>query len=140
MRFYSEVYLNNEEETAFATCDLQTVLCNDNRLKISFIRYPAVKINLEPLQVMQNIPKNAQQVGTENIGNRQAIILEYINSEGNKEKLSIDSYSGFPLRQESFIQEDDEEILLQKNNFELKGFNNVKNSEVSVPNDYETIK
>ena len=52
----------------------------------------------------------------------------------------MDTYSGFPLKQESFIQEDDEEILLERNTFNLKGFNNIKNSEVTPPEDYETVE
>ena len=135
--YYSEVYLDTETETALATCDLKTVLCDDNRLQARSLRYPAVKISVNPLEIIENIPKDAKVVGTENIGNRQATIIEYINDEGNKEKLSIDTYSGFPLKQESFIQEDDEDVLLKKNTLNLKSFNNIKNADVTLPEDYE---
>tara|TARA_Y100000310_G_scaffold341971_1_gene443149 strand:- start:522 stop:1259 length:738 start_codon:yes stop_codon:yes gene_type:complete len=138
--YYSEIYLNNEEETALATCDLQTVLCDDNHLIVRSLRYPAAKMTLEPLQIIQSLPKNAEQIGSEKIDNRQAVILKYTNADGNKEKLFVDTYSGFPLKQESFIQEDDEEILLERNTFNLKGFNNIKNSEVTPPEDYETVE
>ncbi|HLC88539.1 MAG TPA: hypothetical protein VJG49_00740 [Candidatus Nanoarchaeia archaeon] len=134
--FYSEVYLDAEQETAFITCGLVTVLCEESRQKFYFIRYPAVKIRILPLEIIGNIPATAEKVSTETINGRQAIILEYVNSAGNKERLSLDSYSGFPLKQESFILEDDEEILLQRSAFNLKSFNDIKNADVNVPDNY----
>ncbi len=138
--YYSEIYLDTKKETALATCDLKTVLCDDNRLKIYSLSYPDVKINIKPLDIIKNIPKDAKQVGTERIDNRQAAILEYTNAEGNKERLSLDTYSGFPLKQESFILENDEEIMSQKNVFNIKGLNNVKNSGINLPENYEIVE
>ncbi len=134
--FYSEVYLDTEQETAYVTCDANTVLCKENKLKIYFIRYPAVKIKTLPLDLLKEIPAAAEIVGKENINDRQATIIKYVNNAGNKEKLYLDSYSGFPLKQESFILEDDEEVLLQRNTFNLISLNNIKTADVNLPDNY----
>ena len=134
--FYSEVYLDTEQETAYVTCDFNSVICKDDRQKIYFIRYQAAKIDILPLEIIKNIPASAAIVGTATINDRKATVLEYLNSAGNKERLSLDNYSGFPLKQESFILEDDEEILLQRTTFNLKSLNDIKNSDVSLPENY----
>src|SRR3989344_7583320 len=134
--FYSEVYLDTEQETAYVTCDFNSVICKDDKQKIYFIRYQAAKIDILPLEIIKNIPSSAAIVGTATINDRKATVLEYINSAGNKDKLSLDNYSGFPLKQESFILEDDEELLLQRSAFNLKSFNDIKNADVNVPDNY----
>jgi len=137
---YNEVYLDSKKETALVTCNSRTVLCDGNRLKAYSLDYAAVKINLNPLEIIKKLPKDVKKIGTEAIDNRQAAVLEYVNADGNKEKLYLDTYSGFPLKQESFIQDDDEDILFQKNNFDLKGINNVKNSDMILPDNHVIVE
>src|SRR3989344_7086480 len=56
--YYSEVYLDTEQETAYVTCDFNSVICKENKQKIYFIRYQAAKIDILPLEIIKNIPSS----------------------------------------------------------------------------------
>lgn len=135
--YYNQVYLDAQKRVAYAVCEGSGVLCEGFYNKARKISYNTEKISATPLDLIQSIPADAAKVEEETIENRKAAIIAYKNSQGQYEKLSIDTYSGIPLKQIIYTLEDDEEVILEKNTFSLDGINSVKNSDVTLPDRYE---
>ncbi|MBU1973976.1 MAG: hypothetical protein KKH52_01110 [Nanoarchaeota archaeon] len=138
--YYIDIYLNINEKTAVGTCSTNSVLCDDLDNQAFKLVYTSEKISPTPLDLLSALPLSAQKIGEETIENRKAAVLSYTNSDGKLEKLSVDTYSGIPLKQIIYQLEDDEEVVLEKNTFSLDGLNDVKNADVTLPDNYELIE
>ena len=58
---------------------------------------------------------------------------------GDKEKLSVDTYYGVPLKQIIYKAVDDEFVIKENNLFTIVSVGNIKNVDVTIPGDYEEI-
>lgn len=138
-QYYDTVYFNTDQKTALAVCVALRTLCDDSRNNATKIDYTTETIDALPLDLLKRIPETAKKISEETINNRRAMVIEYTNAQGLIERLAVDTYSGIPLRQEIFTLNLDEMELQQRNTFDLKGENIVKNADVTLPAEYTVV-
>lgn len=135
-KYYNEVYL--EEGKAIAICSERTVECDELYNKAFSVTDE--KVSLLPTELLLQVPFTAKVVGEELIDQRrEATILEYLNEKGQLERLSVGQYYGLPLKQAIYKMVDDEQTLVEKNNFNIISVGNVKNADVNLAESYEII-
>ena len=140
--YYNEVYLNSNTKTAFITCTKDGVTCDKNWQKAYSINYDTEKITMTPLSLLENIPMSAKVVGEALLEDRKVTLVEYPTSDGNKERLYIDSFYGLALEQKKYtLNKDEEEVILEDRLFSSLGAGKgtVKNSDVDIPEDYTVV-
>ena len=130
--YYSEVYLDSAQKTAIAICTKTSILCDEAWGKAYSLNYASQLPEMDPIALINQV-KYAEEAGSEVIENRQTTILEYTNSDGRREQLSVDNYYGIPLQQ--IIYENDE--IIEKRTFTKFSIGNVKESEVTMPSSYK---
>ncbi|MBS3123287.1 hypothetical protein J4437_01490 [Candidatus Woesearchaeota archaeon] len=135
-RFYDVVYLDKDKQTAIGLCQPGQTVCIPFPKNLFPLGFGNEKLAFEPLQLVKEVTY-AEKVGTELIGNRKSIIIQYSNQEGIFEKLWLDTYSGFPLRHVSYKVVDEEEVVLGKHYFNLVELNIVKSVDVVPPEGYK---
>jgi len=138
--FYNIVYLDLEDEVAYGVCDGTTVLCDGLDKKAYDVGYNKENVVLDPLFLLDKITYAAKIVGSETLNGRKATILEYVNKQGTKERLSVDTYYGLPLKQVVYELDDDEEVVVKRNDFNIINVGGVKNADVNLPEEYEIVE
>lgn len=121
------VYLDRAAKTAYGAC-FDGFICPKGRQNLAF---PADFYKEDVLSPTDIIPKSGlvQQVGKEQIDGRPTIIIEYNNSDTNRERLWLDAYSGIPMRQRIYS---DERTSLE-HTFTRLAVNAYSEEDVSVP-------
>lgn len=130
---YDTVFLNLAEKTTFGVClEKGAVMCSGMDGKAFKIDYGREKL-VTPQELMELVPPSAKIVGEETIDRRNTVILGYINARGQQEKLSVDKYSGLPMKRVVYQMEGDQEVVLEKTTFTQLSVGNVKSAEVTLP-------
>ncbi len=137
--FYNNVYLDVEARTAVTTCTEPGVLCGPTLKKIYSTAFGQEMVDPVLSALITNVPYNAKVVGTEVFDNHNALIIEYQNTEGLREQLSLDTYSGFPIRQRIFNSDDDRSVV-EHHTFTKLGVGNVLEEDVTLPEDYSVVE
>jgi len=135
--YYNEVYLDLDKEEAVGICTESGMNCKPIWDKAFELDYPTEKLLMTPWKLIQNIDPETEEVGSEVFDNRNLLILEYDNAKGEKEKLSVDKYSGLPLKRVVYTYEDDEKIILESYTFTMLAVGGVKNVDITLPEKYE---
>lgn len=97
--YYNEVYLNSLDKEAVAVCTQGGVLCTSVWNKAFLVDYDTEKVSFVPVDLLFNLSYDAHKVGEEIFDNRKAVIIEFVNGKGMKEKLWLDAFYGVPLKQ-----------------------------------------
>lgn len=134
--YYNEVYLDTAEESAIGICTKIGVLCKGIYDKAYQIDYETEKLAVTSVGLLENVGSDAQKVSEEVINNRKTTVIEYTNSQGQKERLALDRYYGLPLKQLIYVTEGDEETISEKSTFSKVSTGNVKNADVTLPAEY----
>jgi len=129
---YDAVYLDSAEKKAFGMCITDTN-CVNIQNKAYPLDYESEKVSLTPSSILKDVSYDAKIVGTEIFDSSNTKILEYVNKDGDKERLNIDSYSGLPLKQIKYIIENDVTKDLSRNMFTQVVVGSVKLSDVQLP-------
>lgn len=137
-RLYNHVYLDAQQKMAWGICTDSEVQCQ-GLFKKAF-SLPWIEQNpgtwTDPLSLMRRLPVSAVPVGTEQIDQRSATILEYTNAEGKREQVWVDSYFGFPLQQVIYGSGT---TMEEKHTFTRPEINRVAEADVQLPEDYDVI-
>lgn len=130
--FYDNVYMDLDTGKAHTTCKSSTVLCDDSRLVVKEATLSGHLLEITPLELIQNIPAQAEESTREFFDGRSLIVYEYTNDLGRVERLSVDKYYGLPLKWNVYEKDDDRLVAIKKFTFKDVSVGNVKNSEVTV--------
>ncbi len=137
--YYDTVYLDVEERTAVTICTELGVLCGPTFKKAYTTSFEQEMVTPVLTNLINDVPYIAKVVGTEVFDNHNAIIIEYQNTEGLREQLSLDTYSGFPLRQRVFSSADDRSVV-EHHTFTKLGVGNVLEEDLTFPEDYTVVE
>lgn len=131
---YDTVFIDRDAETAYAYCaDVSSVKCPlENRKDAYELEFEQQDVIL-PLDLLTGI-QDAVVVGQEDIDERHTTIIQFTNSNGQKEKLWLGKFYGFVFQQ-NIYNEDDE--IIESHSFTKAAFNNLKDSDVSLPEGVE---
>jgi len=132
------IYFDKSEKTAYGYCtDERTFACPaENRDKAYNLDYNAVKEEIFPLNLIKNIDY-AEKTGSATIDGRKNTILEWNNQDGNRERVWIDNYFGFVMKQEIY---DDNDEVLEKHTFTAPSINKLKDQDVNLPEGVEIVE
>ena len=133
--YYDQVYIDPAARTAVGICAAKGVSCEGLERKSFIVSYDAEKISLLPLDLLHSLPPQARKTGKELVDDRQASIIEYPVT-GGKEKISVDDYSGIPLKWDVLTVNGDEETLQQEFTFTQLVVGNIKQSDITLPAGY----
>ena len=136
--FYSEIYLSGNQ--SYGTCQKTTVLCKEFKEKYFSVDYSFEDLGELLLDYVEKVPSSADIVNSEVVKGRKADVLEYVNEVGNKEELSIDLYSGLPVKRIVYKTVDGEDLIQETSTFDLIYFKGIKDSDVSLPSGYEELE
>lgn len=124
--YFDTVYLDMDEETAVAYCEEPGhTRCVDPD-KEFVISYDDFMIKT-PVEWVKEI-EYAEWIGTQQLDQRAADIIEYENDDGTTTRMWIDSYSG--LARQIWIYRGDTENIIEKYGFRDLAINSVKSSEM----------
>jgi len=136
--FYDQLFIDNEAKTAVGICTHSSVSCQNMGGKAIKLSYDQEKFVLPvDLITAKSFLTNpgVKKAGNELFTDRQAMIVEYPVT-GGKEKISIDTYYGIPLKWDVYSINGDEEVLQQEFTFIKLNVNGVKESEMILPAGY----
>ena len=125
---YNKVFLDLNTKTAYAVCDTTGVSCDNLRSKIFPINYETEALPFLPHLLPQEITSDAMNDGYELVESRKTLLVEYDGS-----KMNLDQYSGVAMK---YVPKDSEVSYT----FTQLGLNSVKESDVTLPKDYEMMK
>lgn len=130
--FYNTVYLNRETKTAVGICNKPGVTCGAIWNKAYVVDYESENIAPTPVEMI-NTARNPQEVGSEVMLNRDLTIIEFMNSDGKKERWSLDDFYGLPSRQEIYSVDDEIE---ESHTFIKLSVGQVREEDVTLPAEY----
>ncbi len=137
--FYNEVYLDTDAETAVALCTAKGgVVCDPFVDSIITLEYGTEVLDVTPITVMNIVPNDAAEEGTERLLNRDATLLEF-GTETGSETVYVDDFYKIPLQWEIYVMEDDESVLQSEYTFDSPKINSVKNADVDPPEGLEVL-
>ncbi len=131
---YDVVYVDRSQKKAYSYCSsLETVKCPAEYRGFAYeLGYNEQNI-ITPFDIFKDVDY-AEKTGTSTFDNRKCTIIQYTNKDGNKEKLYLDNYFGFILKQE-ILDSDDE--LIEKHTFTRVAVDTLKDQDVNLPEDVE---
>ncbi|MBD3310541.1 hypothetical protein GF351_04940 [Candidatus Woesearchaeota archaeon] len=133
--FYNKVLLDLDDKTAHGFCTDRDI-CNDEQRsiakKVSFSEYMP---DILPKEYAESIT-HGDIVGTENIENRPATIVEFEDDSGNTVDVSINNYYGMPMRIVTETPTGTKKEIM----FTEMGWNSVDDSDVEFPKEIMTIE
>ena len=135
--YYDTVYLDLTAGTARGTCTTTGVLCGPILNNAYILNFGEQEPPFTPVELLSKIGSDAAIVGTEQFTNRAAQIIEYTNAQGAKERLSIDTYYGIPLRQVKYNSAGEQQ---EEHTFTRIGVGNVKAADVSFPSGLTVVE
>ena len=118
------------KKTAKGVCTSKSVLCRDILNETYTLDYTAQMPKKIPKELIQNLDSSAKKVGTEVIGNDNAVIFECLVGK-NKARLSVWDYKGLPLKLVINAQDEDE-TLQEKYVFSKLIVDGVKSNDVTL--------
>lgn len=104
--FYNIIYLDQDARTAFGICTKPGTSCSSAWNKVYVVDYDMENIGTTPIDIVKQV-HNPQKVGSEMLMNRALTIIEYINADEKRERLSLDDYYGLPSRQVIYSADDE---------------------------------
>jgi|GEM_PF-4699521 len=131
---FDTVYIDRSQQKAYGYCtSLDAAKCDPEYRNFAYeLDYNEQNI-LTPFEIFKNIDY-AEKTGTSTVDNRKCTIVQYTNQDGDKEKLFIDNYFGFILKQEIYDNNDE---LIEKHTFTQVAFDNLKDQDVNLPEGVE---
>lgn len=131
---YDTVYIDRSQQKAYGYCaSSETLKCPKEYRGFAYeLDYEEQNI-ITPFDILKNVDY-AVKTGTTTIDNRRSTIIEYANDNNNKEKLYLDNYYGFVLKQEIFDSNDE---VVEKHTFTRVAFNDVEDQDVNLPEGVE---
>ncbi|MBW2963176.1 hypothetical protein KY306_00165 [Candidatus Woesearchaeota archaeon] len=131
---YDTVYIDRSQQKAYGYCtSLDVAKCPAEYRGFAYeLSYSEHNI-LTPFDIYKDVDY-AEKTGTSTVDNRKSTIIQYTNKDGNKEKLFIDNYFGFILKQEIYDSNDE---ILEKHTFTQVAFDNLKDQDVNLPEGVE---
>ncbi len=132
---YNIVYLDLDKETAVGVCDDIDAVCRGLLQKAIRLDYEEQKLPITPLEILDNLGYDAHKVGQERIDNRNTMIVEYTNADGDTEKVSIDDYYIMPLKRDVYKNGE----VVESNYFNDMALNSVKDEDVTMLSHFEII-
>ncbi|MFC1801443.1 hypothetical protein ACFLZB_03185 [Nanoarchaeota archaeon] len=127
---YDTVYIDRDAQTAYGYCADK----DKNKCPLEY-RGSAYELDFDeedivlPLDLYDRITY-AEKAGSETIENRKMTIIEFTNSDGNRERMSIGQFYGFIFKQEIF---DDNDEVIERHTFTNVAFNTLDIEDVSLP-------
>lgn len=137
--FYNEVYLDFTDHTAIGICTHEGVSCEEQGKKGLVLSYSEQALVKIPLDLIKNLSPETKKVGKERFDDREADILEYPVT-GGKVRISVDTYSGIPLKWDVYDVDGDEEILREEDTFTQLVPGNIKAADLTIPAGYEIVQ
>ena len=134
--YYDQVYLNLKKQTASGSCDQAGILCRPHLKQIFVMGYTLLPPS--PVDLVQGIT-TAKRVGTEVFDGRQLQIIEFLNPEGKRERLSLDDYYGLPFRQVVYSSAHENAGVEEEHTFTDIVVGQVQSADVMIPVDYSLI-
>lgn len=132
--FVNEIYVDRAAKTAYGVCT-DNFACPIERQKKAYPRDFASDDIVTPLDIIRKVTY-AEKVGAEKFDNRETVIVEYTNADGNRERLWLETYRGVPLQQRIF--DDGKEI--EKHTFTESAFDTYSDADVSLPEGTEIVQ
>jgi len=133
--FYNTIYLDMETKTAIGLCNKPGVTCGAIWNKAYALDYELENVGPTPAEIIAKV-RNPQEVGSEVLMNRALTIIEYVNSEGNKERLSLDNFYGLPSRQAIYSSAEDGAEIEESHTFTRLSVGQVREEEITLPEEY----
>lgn len=127
--YYDSVYLF--EGRAVAVCSSSAVLCEENFNLPVNISYEQEQLKMTPKDLILTIPFEAKKVREEIFENRNLDVLEY-KENSKRVRLSVDTYSGLPLKKIIYAN-DDEGTILEEYIFYHLALGDVKTKDITLP-------
>jgi len=125
--YFDTVYLDMTQQTGYAYCESRGQRrCSDPDREF-LVEYSDFIIKT-PMEWMREVPYNAAWVGTEQIDNRAADIIEYERNDGTTVRMKVDAYSGVP--REIWVYQGSMENVVEKYAFRDFAINAVKESDM----------
>lgn len=140
--YYNEVYLDLAAKKATLICTDKTFnACRKMEKEAYTAGYEEMKLSLTPKETIGEIPVGAVIKGEEVFNNRKALVITFNNMEGNEVRISLDQFSGLPIKRIVYASSEGDNLLtLEEYRFDKLGVRNVGESEVTLPTDYTLIK
>ncbi len=135
---YDSVFIDRSEKTASGYCftDKPTDCPIEHRDKAYAVDYDTYKEDIFPLDLLKNIDY-AEKTGSATIDGRKNTILELTNQDGNRERVWIDNYFGFIMKQEIYDSNDE---VIEKHTFTGISINKLKDRDVNLPEGVEIVE
>lgn len=134
--YYDTIYLDRKQQTARGSCERPGILCRPHLKQFFVVEYTPLPPT--PIDLVQPVT-SAKKVGTEMFDDRQLQVIEFFNSAGKRERLSIDNYYGLPFRQVIYSSADMDADIEEEHTFTDISVGQVKASAVTLPADYVLI-
>ncbi|MFH0701740.1 MAG: hypothetical protein V2A62_04855 [Candidatus Woesearchaeota archaeon] len=134
---YNEVYLDNVKHTAYGTCTLKGISCDEMEGKYLILNYFEELVKITPLDLVEKLDRTAKSLSSEELfDNREATLIVSKLPDGTLEKLWVDNFYGLPIKRIVYIlNNNDEEVILETHTFTSisAGAGAVSPVEVSLP-------
>lgn len=127
---YYHVYVNTEEKTAYLVCD-DAIECKGKKgMAVNYLDFEPPRT---PWMIVKSIEYGTISEHTQ-IDNKNTAVVNFVNSEGNTEKLWVWEFWGMPLQREVF-----ENGAPQTYSYDDLIINGVKDEDVTIEDDIELI-
>ena len=134
--YYNKVFLDWSSQQAVGICDKLGISCSSIWNKAYQVPFESEGIYATPAEVVQRV-RYGREVGSEFFDDRKLKIIEFVNREEKRERLSVDPYYGLPLRQVIFAADN---TMEEQHTFINLEVGQIKESEVTVPTQYALVR
>lgn len=132
--FYDIIYMDKERKTAIGICNKPGTTCSGIWNNAYALEYDTQEGGPTPTDILSQV-HNPQEVGSEVLMNRALTIIEYINPQERRERLSLDNYYGLPSRQVIYGSDDNEDII-ESHTFTKLSVGQVEDEDVTLSSEY----
>ena len=128
--YYYDVYINTAEETVYLICDDFDDCKGKKGTTANYLDFEPPRT---PWMIVQSIEYGTISEHTQ-IDNKDTVVVNFVNVEGNQEKLWVWEYWGMPLQRE--VMEDGTKQMYYYDDVVVNG---VKDEDFDMPDDIEMI-
>ena len=129
--FYTTVYFNFNSSEIIVTCEKPSIACGPHWKEAFRLLQKKEHIYTTPAEILKQV-HSPNVTGSETFDNRALTIIEYTNKAGQRERLSVDQFSGLPVRQRIYTGMEQPVM----HTFTKIQVEQVKESQVTVAGDY----